>query len=213
MIYSQHERALYKTYFGKKLTEHDGVDIHLPYGTPIYAPCDMYVMSSYQSTCPINTKTQQRVHYKDGSLMKRGMGLFVQWYRPETWDFIQLGHLSKIDDHIPFVAPISQPIWLIVGMYDWSPQWHNIPPSHIVWSPHYTYITRGTLLWYSGVSGLTMWYEEYQTSHPRQVKKPKPHQYYDEPHLHCEIFKRNFEEKEVWKKIWMETSDYQRWIW
>lgn len=62
MIYSQHEQDLYRIYFGEKFTEHDGVDIHLPYGTPIYAPCDMYVMSSYQSTCARSIQKLNKEH-------------------------------------------------------------------------------------------------------------------------------------------------------
>lgn len=163
------------------MTVHAAVDFNAPYGTAVYAPVDGYAMSSYLSLpIKINKKAvtyqNKEIHY--------GFGLFVRMYVPEMKRFLDLGHLSQIDEAIPFSEP----------KYDedemaWNPTNEKVPMTEVATHSAWLKVTKGDLLGKVGTSGLAWGYDDFENKPQRKIMyDPKTHQSWDEPHLHFEEF-------------------------
>lgn len=171
---------------------HTAVDFHAPYGTAVYAPTDGYAMSSY-FTLPVETRGKV-ITYK-GKSINYGLGLFVRMYIPQASRFIDLAHLSEIDNAIPFSEP----------EYDedkkrWDPTNEKILmneiPSHSWWVK----VTKGQFLGRVGASGLAWGNEDFTDKPQRKIMyDPKTQVSWDDPHLHIEEFSQvqNPQEDEV----------------
>ncbi len=160
---------------------HTAVDFHAPYGTVVYAPADGYAMSSY-FTLPVKPH-EEEIIYK-GKAINYGLGLFVRMYIPQAHRFIDLAHLSEIDNAIPF----SQ-AGFDAEKKRWDPTNEKILineiPSHTAWAK----VTKGQYLGRVGTSGLSWGYEDFTDKPQRNVTyDPKIQVSWDDPHLHFEEF-------------------------
>ncbi len=160
---------------------HTAVDFQAPYGTAVYAPADGYAMSSY-FTLPVKPH-EKEIIYKEKAI-NYGLGLFVRMYIPLAHRFIDLAHLSEIDNAIPFSDP----------EYDeekkrWDPTNEKISindiPSHSAWVK----VIQGQFLGRVGTSGLAWGYDDFTDKPQRKViYDPKTEVSWDDPHLHFEEF-------------------------
>lgn len=173
------------------ITNHRGSDFKVPYGTPIYAPCDGFAMASYH-TYRLREGRNHALRYHQGKVIWFGLGYFVQLYAGEQNRFLQFAHLSDIAPSIPFTTPLPEEKW----KGDWTPRFHNIPTTEIPHHSAYVQVKRGDLLGKVGVSGLRSGnkpYNEYEerTTRPiiidEQTAKAGSH---DGVHLHLEEFLR-----------------------
>jgi hypothetical protein len=169
---------------------HFGIDLAVPYGTPVVAPCDGLAISSYHSTL---------VRNKDGTVRKyRGkficysLGYFVQIKVKGMDRIVQLGHLSNICPEIPFSLPIE------AGKGEWLPTNHQLPDEELLHSKWAVAVKTGDPLGWVGYSGMEWGYHEYEAG----LKRPmtidlKEKVSYDEPHVHLEEGRRIPEGKKV----------------
>ncbi len=156
---------------------HTGIDFKAKRKEPVYASAEGWASSSYHSF---------RVKNKDKSLRKyknkpvnNGMGFFVQIYHPKNKRYTQYGHLSKINNKIPFGSPRK-----IKGNY--HPYAYKINPKRMKNSKYYIWVNKGELIGYVGDSGLSWGYKDYP-KRPDIKKYPS----WDEVHLHFQEFARD----------------------
>ncbi|MDO8573240.1 MAG: M23 family metallopeptidase, partial [Candidatus Daviesbacteria bacterium] len=141
---------------------HTAVDFHAPYGTPVYAPADGYAMSSYHNLF-IQDRNKKIITYK-GKEIKYGLGLFVRMYIPLTHRFLDLAHLSEIDNAIPFSETEFDEEEKI-----WKPTNEKIAINEIPSNPQWVSITKGQFLGRVGTSGLSWGYEDFTDKPQRKV--------------------------------------------
>ncbi len=159
---------------------HAAVDFHVPYGTPVVAPADGYAVSSY-FTYKVTDKDDKQVEYQ-GKPLHMGLGYFVRIYVPSVNRVIEMGHLSDIDEAIPFSPPIR-------SEYGWEPTNHRMSFDEWVNSPAAVFVKKGTVLGKTGYSGLTWGYDDYVAGATRPVViDPAVNKSWDEPHIHFEEF-------------------------
>ncbi|RJR15564.1 hypothetical protein C4579_01975 [Candidatus Microgenomates bacterium] len=178
-IYSRAEKAVH----GKAI--HAAIDYHVPYGTPVAAPVSGYAIASYQSAWLRNADGTVRNY--QGKHLAFGLGYFVQIYAPEVNRYVQLGHLSSLEDSIPFSMPTED----VDG--DWSPTNYAVPVTELVSGMHefVVCVKRGHILGRVGFSGLRWGYDDYAQGADRPVEiDPNVYLSYDEPHVHFEEFDR-----------------------
>jgi hypothetical protein len=159
--------------------KHAAVDFSLPYGFPIVAPCSGFAMSSYYS---YNTLDRQ------GKIRSTGVGYFVQIYSPEIKRFVQLAHLSDVNEKIPFSIPQR-----INGR--WEPTNHRQTPSQMtaLGNPKVFFVNVGDLVGNIGYSGLCE-EDDYREGYDRPYKiNPQIVKTWSIPHLHMDEFYRNYE--------------------
>lgn len=177
-------------YYSKNVTKiipfrHAAVDFSLPYGFPVAAPCDGYVISSYYSYPLIDAKGN--LLRKNGKVINNGLGYFVQIYNTIQGRIVQLGHLSDISNNIPFSKPIRDGV-------RWLPT-NNVLTSEQMISgknPNVVYVKTGETVGYVGYSGLT-YGEDYQSSCERPYRiNPNAVGTWSAPHIHMDESARNF---------------------
>ncbi len=179
-IYSKEEQAIHG------FTEHMGIDIAMPYGTPVISPVDGYAMSSYHTFWVDNGS---RLYKK--MPVRLGLGYFVQIYVPSVNRFLQLAHLSEIDQAIPFSPAEEQP-----GIdLSYNPTNHNLPIDQLKGSSAVMQIIKGQSLGKVGFSGLA-WGVKYEDEYAlgrdgRPIYPDPPIRSWDEPHVHFEEFWRD----------------------
>lgn len=179
-IYSKDEQAIHG------LSEHMGVDLAVPYGTPVVSPVDGYVMSSYHTFWVDNGS-----RYYKGQAVRLGLGYFVQIYDPSVNRFIQLAHLSEIDDSIPFSPADEQP-----GVdLNYNPTNHDLLIGQMENHHAYIEVAKGQPLGKVGFSGLAWglaYEDEYRiNAEGRPIYPNPPIRSWDEPHVHLEEFWRD----------------------
>ncbi len=185
-MYSKAEKAIH----GARV--HGAVDFHVPYGTIVVAPCDGLAISSYHSF-PIKVENGQTKQL-DGKDIYFGLGYFVQIYVSEIGRYVQLGHLSEIDDSIPFGIPKLEK-----GV--WNPTNHILKPEEMENNPIIVKVQKGQILGRVGFSGLRWGYDDYQETASRPVLLDiSSFTSYDEPHLHFEEMGRDDEGKKGWQR-------------
>jgi murein DD-endopeptidase MepM/ murein hydrolase activator NlpD len=182
-FYSEEEKSIHGT------TDHEGIDFALPIGTPIKAAFDGYAVSTYGFSwvTDINPDTQKeefRLFY--GDKISMDIGLFVQIYNPKTTLFTQYGHLSKINEQIPFTKPL-----LDEETETYFPAGNRIDPKKYSLSRNAVYVKKGTVIGYSGISGITKGFIDY----PECMNTVRRDPIWDEPHLHFQLFKRSQNQK------------------
>lgn len=184
-MYSRAEKAIH----GARV--HGAIDFHVPYGTTVVVPCDGLAISSYHSY-PIKEKDGQTKQL-DGKDIYFGLGYFVQIFVPDIGRYIQLAHLSEIDNSIPFSLPKLEK-----GV--WNPTNHTLKPKNMENNPMVARVQRGQILGSVGFSGLRWGYNDYQEGAERPVAlDTSKFISYDEPHLHFEEMARD---SETGKKGW-----------
>ena len=192
VYYSIYEGWYYSgNYFG---FGHGAVDIKLPYGFPIAAPCDGYAMSSYHSH-PLTDK-KGNIVVRDGIKIRFGIGYFVQIYNPQQDRFIQLGHLSNIADKIPFSVPERKS--------DRREATNHILNRRQILegnNPNLIYVKTGDIVGFVGYSGLAS-DEDYKEGYNRPyIIDPDTNPTWSVPHLHMDEFQRNFKTgKKDWRR-------------
>ncbi len=160
---------------------HVAVDFHAPYGTAVYAPADGYAMSSY-FTLPVKIQKKE-ITYK-GKAINYGLGLFVRMYIPLAHRFLDLAHLSEIDNAIPFSEPEYDE-----EKKEWKPTNEKISMNEIPSHPEWVKVTKGQFLGRVGTSGLSWGYEDFTDKPQRKVTyDPKTQVSWDDSHLHFEEF-------------------------
>lgn len=186
-IYSDEELSIHK---GDPL--HGGVDIYVPYGTPVVSPVDGYATSSY-NTYWKKDENGEIINY-NGKPIRMGLGYFVYIYVPSVNRFVELAHLSEIDPAIPFIAPEKTEA-------GFQPFNSTIKIDEIKNNPNFVHITKGSPIGRVGYSGLA-WGEnlDYKESQDRSITvKESEFNSWDEPHVHFEEFWIN---QETGEKGW-----------
>ena len=84
------------------LALHKAIDYALPYGTPVLAPMDGYLIASYHNAF---LKSKGYVKQYQNVSLHYGLGWFVQIWNPSRDIFVTLGHLSSIDETLPVSPP------------------------------------------------------------------------------------------------------------
>ncbi|MDO8452281.1 MAG: hypothetical protein Q7S79_00860 [bacterium] len=197
-MYSRAEKAIHR---GRV---HGGIDFHVPYGTVVVAPCNGLAISSYHSF-PILEKNGQTKKLK-GKQVYFGLGYFIQIYVPQEARFIQLGHLSEIDNSVPFSIPA-----LKKGV--WTPTNHTLKQKEMVGSLIVVKVKRGQILGKVGFSGLRWGYNDYEQGSKRPTfLNTVKYQSYDEPHVHFEEMRRDETGKKGWQRdpydIYLSAGNY-----
>lgn len=171
---------------------HGGIDIAVPYGTAVVSPVDGYVMSSYHVAPLIAEDGTQRT-YKDKPI-SMGLGYFVYIYVPMVKRWVEIAHLSEIDDSIPFWQPTKEEnVWKVPTQ--------AIKVEDYLRHPRVTFIKKGHPLGKVGHSGLNLGNTtEYKEGMTRPMALDQ-HEYpsWDEPHIHYEEFWYN---QETGQKGW-----------
>jgi murein DD-endopeptidase MepM/ murein hydrolase activator NlpD len=163
---------------------HGGVDYHAPYGTPIVAPCDGFVLPASYHSFPL-TDERDRPRMLDGKELYFGLGYFVQIYNPEVNRFVVLGHLSDIAKGISFSPPIFDE-------GSWNPTNHTLKIEELKDHPAVVSVKQGDEVGRLGFSGLRYGYEDYYAGEKRPVQiDPTKQVSYDEPHVHFEEYFRD----------------------
>lgn len=195
-IYSPKEQELYNRLV------HGGIDFALPYGTPIVAPCDGWVMSSYHLTIVRNP--DRSIKYHEGKPVGYGLGYFLQFYLEDNDQILQsdrilksnrilqLGHLSNIHPDIPFSPP------KLVNENEWNPRNHNLLRHELVNLINdksvIKKVSEGELVGWLGHSGMTWGYDEYQEGEARPIEiDPVSCPSHDENHVHMEDSERDID--------------------
>lgn len=163
---------------------HGGIDFVLPYGFPIAAPCDGIAMSSYASFPVTSRHDQPKI--KDGRLINKGVGYFVQIYNEQHDRTIQLAHLSNIHEDIPFSVPKLQGA-------RWEARNHDLDRDTLICAdnPSVVRVKQGQVVGFVGHSGMT-YYPEYFEGYDRPfVIDPLKNGAIGIPHLHMEEFTRD----------------------
>lgn len=161
---------------------HTAVDFGAPYGTIIYAPADGYAMSSYYNLFAKDRNKKTITH--EGKEIKYGLGLFVRIYIPSNNRFVDLAHLSEINESIPFSESEfdeEEKIWKSTN--------EKVLVKDIPSNPNWVKVSKGQILGKVGTSGLGWGYEDFQGRPERKITfDPKVSVSWDEPHLHFEEF-------------------------
>lgn len=182
-LYSTEEKSIH----GHE--KHEGIDFALPIGTPIKASFSGYATSTYGFSWVTeedpDTK-EEKIRLFDNDKISMDIGLFVQIYNPETNLFTQYGHLSKIQNNIPFTEPLFIP-----ETETYLPQGNRIEPSNYPISKNAIYVKSGAVIGYSGISGITKGFIDY----PECLNTVRTDPIWDEPHLHFQLFKRSLNQK------------------
>ncbi len=184
-MYSRAEKAIH----GYRI--HGAVDFQVPYGTPVTAPCDGIAISSYHSF-PLKD-SDRNIKKLEGKELYFGLGYFVQIYVEHLNRYVQLGHLSKIDETIPFSMPKLEE-------GTWNPTNHDFNPSNLIDSGKAVLVKRGDLLGKVGFSGLRLGYDEYNGEERPLLLDTLKFKSYDEPHLHFEETGRDEKGKKGWQR-------------
>lgn len=197
-MYSRAEKAIH----GLKI--HAGIDFYVPYGTVVVAPCEGIAISSYHSF-PILQENGQTKRL-EGKQVYFGLGYFVQIYVPQEARFIQLGHLSEINNSVPFSIPTFDK-----GV--WTPTNHTLKQKEMAGNPMVTKVKRGQILGKVGFSGLRWGYNDYKQGSKRPVLlDTAKYQSYDEPHVHFEEMGRDETGKKGWQRdpydIYLSARNY-----
>lgn len=185
-MYSRAEKGVH----GAKV--HGAIDFHVPYGTTVVAPCDGLAISSYHSF-PIKEENDQTKQL-NGKDIYFGLGYFIQIYVPEISRYVQLAHLSEIDNSIPFSVPkLEKEVWNSTN--------HTLKPEEMENNPKAVRVRRGQTLGKVGFSGLRWGYDDYEQGADRPVAlDTSRYVSYDEPHLHFEEMGRDDTGKKRWQR-------------
>lgn len=172
----------YDEYAIHNMEVHAAVDFSAPYGTIIYAPAEGYAMSSYYNLFAKDRNDKTITH--EGKEIKYGLGLFVRIYVPQSNRFVDLAHLSEINQAIPFSEPEFNEEEKI-----WKPSSEKVLVKDIPANPNWVKVSKGQILGKVGTSGLGWGYEDFQGKPEKKITyDPKVNISWDEPHLHFEEF-------------------------
>lgn len=161
---------------------HTAVDFHAPFGTAVYAPADGYAMSSYHNLFA-KDRNNKTITY-EGKEIKYGLGLFVRIYIPSNNRFVDLAHLSEINEAIPFSEPEFDEEEKI-----WKPSNEKVLVKDIASDPNWITVSKGQMLGKVGTSGLGWGYEDFKDKPEGKITfDPKVNISWDDPHLHFEEF-------------------------
>lgn len=164
---------------------HAGLDLELPYGTNIYAPCEGFAMSTYQYA-PLTNGDGNLILY-EGKDISLTLGLFVQIYNPRANRFVQLAHLSRV------MVPFSEPAVGYDqknGIVTLSPRNHTVKIADMPAHPKFSWVETGQKIGESGVSGLYWGYLQGYRDFldnlpgPTVTADPNKQRSWDEWHLH-----------------------------
>ncbi|HEU5187814.1 MAG TPA: hypothetical protein VFT87_04915 [Candidatus Saccharimonadales bacterium] len=187
--YDAQESAIH----GEKLY-HGGVDLEVPLGTPVYAPCAGFGLATYsefKTERRLNLATalqlnprEKRIRPEDGDQelpLRLGAGLILQIVR-ETGSLIQLDHLQELAPNIPYMPPK-------VRGEDFLPS----PALRLPMRQYRrlaTWVRAGQLIGYSGMTGCS-WGEASCFSYQREMDPPiftgTGYTYWSNPHVHLTV--------------------------
>ena len=163
-FYSREEREIH----GKSI--HSAIDYAVPYGTPVYAAADGFVIASSNISQLEGTFKGKKVGYSYGN--------FVRVWHPEAQLFTQYGHLSKISPDIPFDEPKNiGKAWIPTSLFDRDTD---------SFEKDGFFVRQGYLIGYAGDSGLSWGYDEKPLEERNRDMFPS----WDEPHVHFEVFSK-----------------------
>lgn len=177
-------------YFIHWLKHHSAIDYSLPYGTPVLAPMDWYLVASYHNAF---LKDKWYIKMYQGTQLHYGLWWFVQIWNPTNNVFVVLAHMSSIDKSIPVSPPYATwwkkwvSRWDSTGITTNSQKIQEMVNSTTVY-PSLVYVKRGQRIWTIWISGLE-WDNAMRSEMPtpREPEYPMPVSW-DEPHLHMEVF-------------------------
>jgi hypothetical protein len=177
-------------YFIHGLKKHSAIDYALPYGTPVLAPMDWYMIASYHNAF-LKEKWYMKLY--QWTQLHYGLWWYVQIWNPANDIFVVLGHLSSIDELLLVSPPYPtrwknwvsrrDPTWVTYNSGILQ-QMINDPITY----PGVVYVKRwqriGTV-WVSWIE----WDNEMRSTLPVPRKPEYPQSLSrDEPHIHLEVF-------------------------
>lgn len=177
-------------YFIHWIKQHSAIDYALPYGTPVLAPMDGYLIASYH-----NAFLKEKWYFKlfQGIQLHYGLGWFVQIWNPTNDVFVVIWHLSSIDETLPVSPPYPTRWKKSVSRRD--PTWVTTNTGILqkmidnpVAYPWIVYVKRWQRIWTVWVSWIERDNEMKSTVPvPRSPEFPQSVSR-DEPHIHLEVF-------------------------
>lgn len=197
-LYSAFERSVH----GFSL--HRSLDIAVPYGTPVYAPCEGYAISTFSDRWLRDLKG--RIKTYQGREMRFGLGYHVVIHNQRVNRDIVLAHLSNIAPEIPFSLPHQ-------SGQDWLPTSYELLYKESQRSSLIKAVKRGDLIGWVGYSGIG-W--GYNNDYLKGAKRPvildlEKYQTWDETHLHMEECRINpkTSKRESQRDIYGLYADYK----
>jgi len=175
--YSEEEKAIH----GYSL--HYGIDYALERNSPILAPADGVAIASFHLAFASKLGgsavwNADEARQYQGKFVGFGLGNFVQLWCQEQKVYVQLTHLERVAESIPFYKPTKRG-------NGWDPTvlYQSVEQIIKVGKP----VKRGDVLGFAGDSGCSWGYlEEPGKSRPASKQYPS----WDEVHVHLEVFQR-----------------------
>lgn len=174
---------------------HWWVDRHLPYWSTVYAPCDWYIMSSYNFQRAVDEEWNYRMIWD--SRISYWLWFCTQIYNPESQLFVIIWHLSYLASWIPFTPPKRTTSEKWYDMWSCSGfQFNHELVDQIDNVPRCKKIQRWDYIWDVGLSWLKVTNE-----FPEEIEQPRKRLsfedlHYTKPHIHMNVLSRNY----LWKK-------------
>ena len=176
-LYSEDERSIHPV-----IPVHYGVDVPLPWGTPIFAAADGWAVASYHTNDIVDSQ---------GRTIGFGLGLFVQIWHEEPELYSLYAHLSGLNEahfsaingcFIPYIEPVLEG-------GSWQPRGGlYLPVDEFIGQAEP--VIKGDLIGYAGYTGLRLDYDETPAYIPNI--DPAMHKTWDPhgSHLHFEVYTR-----------------------